>query len=183
MRSTRNWLVVKMMGKSSYLKEQGLSLGMCDAIASLWHEGMSDEELCSLYFKGIDFCISHDWPDKEYIKTHFSEELRHSHGVYIDESIPASGLPKVDKFMLLGHCRGTLSFGGFDVVCIYVRHDSEINVVAKDLSSVRVFVYDYAKVHVSCDSANRVYVYSYDDSFVTQEGRVTVRARGYHDEL
>ena len=169
------------MEKGDYLRGQAVSLGLCEEWTREWPDGLDDEGLCDRYLRGIDFAIKHDWPDKDYIKAHFSDDFRRSHGVFVDEeAVLSDGL---DKVVLLGSCTGSLVFKGFDVVVLYVRHDCDIAVLAAELASVRIFAYDRAKVHVIGDSAHNVYVYSYDDSFIRSEGRVIVRQRGYHDEL
>lgn len=174
-----------MMGKSDYLKGQAVALGLCREWTNAWGDGLSDEELCERFLRGIDFCIKHDWPDKEYIKAHFDEDFRHRHGVFVDEDLRdfVAHYADLDKVVLLGDCRGVLQFTGFSVCSVYVRHDSVVTIDANNLSLLHVYAYDRSKVHVVGDSAHNVYVYSYDDSFITKEGRVIVRERGYHDEL
>ena len=172
------------MGKGEYLRDQAVCLGLCDEWFRAWPDGLDDEGLADRYLRGIDFSIQHDWPDKGYINEHFSVEFLHSRGIYVDECVKLSDGDKcLDKNVLLGGCTGEIVFRGFAVTCLYVRHSSDITVVANDFANVRIFCYDNSKVHVVGDSAHHVYVYSYDDAFVRGDGNVIIRQRGYHDEL
>lgn len=162
------------MSKSNDLKKQAIGLGLCAQWQGEWGNP-TDAQLADKYIKGIDFAIKHDWPSVEYIKAHFDKVLLHDKGIWCDEPVTT---PKRGIMVLNGHCTGVLNFSDWEVVSVYVRHDSNVLINVSKFARVAVSVYDGATVQVNGNGAHTAYVYPYgDDAQIIDSGNVIVRPR------
>ena len=95
----------------------------------------------------IDFAVENDFPTIEVMKKGFDRSLLHENLIYVDEDImledALSGV-----YVINGNCRGTLRFRDWNVATIYLRHNSEINIIAEGESKVFVKQYDGSTVAV-----------------------------------
>lgn len=175
------------MGKSEYLREEAVGLGLCEQWRGEWLDGQGDDELIDKFKTGIDFCILHDWPSVEYIKGHFGKDVLHGHGVFVDDNLGngVAGHPTVGggSVVLLGRCTGRLRFGGFDVATVYVRHECDVEIVVSDFARVDVRVYEHGNATVVGNSVSCVRCYVYDDGSVIGSGDVSVMRRGNFKDL
>ena len=71
---------------SDRMKNEAVSLGLCAEWTAEWRDGITKDEMAEKYVRGIDFCITHDWPSCDVIKKEFGDVM-HNHGVYVDESV------------------------------------------------------------------------------------------------
>jgi len=53
------------------LKTDGINKGLCRLWQRKLHNGLSTEELVKLYIKGIDFCISENYPTLDFLRENF----------------------------------------------------------------------------------------------------------------
>ena len=60
---------------------------------------------------------------------------------------------------------------------MYVRHESDIEIVASGASRLFVHLYDEAKLRVSTQMGGRVYVYQHGGEIVEMSGDIVVRER------
>ncbi len=128
------------------LKQDGIDKGLCRLWQGKLRAGLSTEELAKLYIKGIDFCISEDYPTLDFLREHFKGKCE-PFGVYVDDEIP----PTANKpdMVLNGACKAMLEYDGFAVSRLYVRHDSEAAVIVSDNAIVTIDLFDNAKIHIS----------------------------------
>ena len=128
------------------LKQDGIDKGLCRLWQGKLRAGLSTEELAKLYIKGIDFCISEDYPTLDFLREHFKGKCE-PFGVYVDDEIP----PTANKpdMVLNGACKAMLEYDGFDVSRLYVRHDSEVAVIVSDNAIVTIDLFDNATLHLS----------------------------------
>lgn len=161
------------MKKNKELKEQAMRLDACKVGLADWNNP-SDEELITRYFRHIDFCIEHDYPSVEYIKKNFSKDVLHKGGVWVDEQV--AELNK-SHCAINGKCYGKIRTSGAKTCTLYIRHQSEIELVASGASRLFVHLYDDAKLKVSTEYLGRVYVYQHGGEIVEMSGDVVVRER------
>ncbi len=92
------------------LKSDGIAKGLCLQWQRKLHAGLSVEELAKLYIKGIDFCISEDYPTLDFLREHFKGKCE-PFGVYVDDDLP----PTKNKpaMVLYGACRAMLEYAGY----------------------------------------------------------------------
>lgn len=143
------------MSISSELAKQAKRKGICeDWYLELKNETDTDS-LLKMYIKGIDFCLSNDYPSNDYIRKNFKGKME-AHGIHLDEVIDFKNKKKV---VALGKCLGTVVMNEFNVSEIFIKNNSEIVVMAHgnsfamidlfDDSKLTVFTYDNAKVFVN----------------------------------
>lgn len=125
------------------------------------------EKLLSMYIQGIDFCLANNYPDNEYIRANFKGKMEHR-GIYLDDDFRAENCRVV---VALGQCSGNIELSSYQVSELFVKHESELMVVARENSFVMIDIFDNAKLTVlACDNA-KVCVNRYG-------GMVTHRLKG-----
>lgn len=128
------------------LKKDGIDKGLCRLWQGKLKAGLSTEELAKLYIKGIDFCISEDFPTLDFLREHFKGKCE-PYGVYVDDDVP--NIKNAPNLVLNGACRAMLEYDGFTVSNLYVRHNSEVAVIASDNAMLTIDLFDNAKLHIS----------------------------------
>ena len=92
------------------LARQAKKAGICEE----WHgqlKLLTDKDaMIDMYIKGIDFCLSNDYPSNDYIREHFKGAMEQK-GVFLDDAI-------------------TLEVDAFD--------DSSLHVIASDDAKVHI---------------------------------------------
>lgn len=120
---------------------------LCDKWFGEWEDDSDIDSLLDKYVEGIDFTITNDYPPLDFIRKNFKKEDLHRHNIYIDEEVNLvesnSGV-----WVLLGKCTGRITFDGWAVANVYVRHESVVRVDAEDLSRVFVNMCDNAEAEL-----------------------------------
>lgn len=157
----------------SQLKMDGVTKGLC----RLWQiklskENITMEELAQLYFKGIDFCISKDFPTLDFLRQNFKGKCE-PYGVFIDD--PCVRERNREDLSLNGDCKADLFYSGYSVSRVFARHTSEMNVTACGSAHLTVDIFDDVKLAVSViGSKARVLVNVYGSAQVQSTGNVKV---------
>lgn len=128
------------------LKTDGINKGLCRLWQRKLHNGLSTEELVKLYIKGIDFCISENYPTLDFLRENFKGKSE-PFGVFIDDELPP--MKNEPDVVLNGACKAMLEYDGYSVSRLYVRHDSEAAVIVSDNAIVTIDLFDNAKIHIS----------------------------------
>lgn len=128
------------------LRKDGTDKGLCRLWQMKLRGNLGTEALVRLYIKGIDFCISEDYPTLDFLRTHFKGRCE-PYGVYIDEDMPV--LANKPDLVLNGVCRGMLEYDGYSVSRLYVRHDTEIAVNVSDHAVLTIDIFNKAKLHIA----------------------------------
>lgn len=160
---------------SCELKDEGRQLGMCDDIYNIWSGYESVDDLCQLYADNMEFIINHpNWRLNKTLKKYASDEIRHKHGIYIDEK---AILNNVGDIIVNGKSDITLNVDDGSVVEIYVREDSVLNVCLKNGSVAYINVYDNASVNIKAEEQSKGFIYKYGGVVGGTTGNVTIRDR------
>lgn len=125
---------------------------LCDDWYGKWNDDTDIDELLEKFVSGIDFCIENDYPSLEFARKYFTskdkKEALHRHNIYLDEEVNLvesnSGV-----WVLLGRCTGRITFDGWAVASVHVRHECSVRIDAEDLSRVFVSVYEDAEADLS----------------------------------
>ncbi len=157
------------MDISDELKSKAVTLGLCTEWTEGWGRPDKDE-LCIKYIKGIDFAIENDYPSLEYMKDNF-DGIMQKHGIHVSEELH---LQNPSMVIANGNCFGSIYFDSYMVGRMYVRHDSNLSVVASGNAKVFISMYDQSKVNVICSENAKVYVYQHG-GYVEYKGNVLVR--------
>lgn len=129
------------------LRQQAVDLGLCAKWQRGWTSDKDPQELVEMWKKGIDFALLHDYPSNDFIKSNFDRELLHRNLVYVDEHIDLKNAPN-GIYVLNGECTGTLWFNSWAAATVYVRHSSQVTIIADDSAKIFVRLYDEADVEV-----------------------------------
>lgn len=108
--------------------------------------------------ENIDFALEKDFPSVDFIKENFDAKLLRDNLVYVDEHLNIEDAPN-GVYMLNGNCTGTIHFRQWAAATVYVRHTSEITVIAEDFAKVFIRLYDDADANVVDLGDARVKVY------------------------
>ena len=159
------------MNLSHELAKQAKRNGICED----WYLALKNEKdidsLLDMYIKGIDFCLSNDYPSNDFISKNFKGKME-THGIHLDEVLD---IVNERKIIALGKTLGTVDINGFEVSEIFLKNNSEITILASGNSFVMVDIFDDAKVIVFASGdakvcinryGGNVFQYSKDDSCI-----------------
>ena len=135
-----------MENLSETLKQQAVDLGLCRPWTEAWGD-CDRQELIDKYKKGIDFCIDKQYPSNEFIKANFDRALLNANLIFVDEHIRLDDAPS-GIYILNGECSGSIRFAPWTAATVYVRHKSNVTIIADDFAKVFVRVYDEADAEV-----------------------------------
>lgn len=138
--------------------------GICED----WFKDLLNTEdkgkLIEMYLKGIDFCLSNEYPSLSFIRENFVGAME-PYGVFLDEEIKAENSRHV---VVLGNCSGTADYSGFEVGQVFAKHNAKLTVTAKDSSFVMIDVFDNAEVEVIASDNAKICVNNYGGRVTTQ---------------
>ncbi|GBU07960.1 hypothetical protein AwDysgo_12910 [Bacteroidales bacterium] len=142
---------------SKELAKEAKCKGICKSwLAEL--KGLEDKkQMVHMYLKGIDFCLSNDYPSNEYIRANFKGVME-SLGVFLDDRIV---LVNIAKCVSLGSTKGSIEITGFGCSEIFVKHTSELTIIAKDDAFIMVDVFDDAIINIQAHDRAKVCVNRY----------------------
>ena len=129
------------------LRQQAVDFGLCDKWRGGWKSDKSQQELIDMWKKGIDFAIIHDYPSIDFIKANFDRKLLNRNLIFVDEPIEIKNAPS-GIYVINGECSGTLWFNSWAAATVYVRHNSNVRIIADDFAKVFVRLYDDASADV-----------------------------------
>lgn len=145
------------MREGKQLYSQAMKLGICDKWQGIW-DGSSVESLCSMYKRGIRFCIENDYPDVEFMVTKLRGKTE-KHGVFISERFSIQS--EQDMYIINGNCNGKIENKGFGVTKICLRHNSVLNLVAKDNSITYIDAHDNTEMNLTILGKAKVVINKY----------------------
>ena len=124
--------------------------------------GNDKHAMIQMYIKGIDFCLSNDYPSNDFIRENFKGTME-DYGIFLDESV---NLINYRRCVALGKTHGRVETGSYGVCEVFAKHDSELIVIAKDNAFVEIDVYDNAVLHIHATDRAKVHVKHYGGSVV-----------------
>lgn len=152
------------MGVIEQLKQDGALKGLCQPWQDKLKPGMSVERMVKLYIRGIDFCISENYPTLEFIRENFKGKCE-QYDVFVDDEI-SERINKPDT-VLLGNCKAMMNYDGFTVSRIFVRHNSEAAIIVSENAIVTIDAFDNANLAVATSGDNaQMYVNLYGNALV-----------------
>lgn len=147
------------------LNEEIMSGAKACGICEEWYDMMKDADkdgLLDMYKRGIDFVIKHSFPENSYLLSHSTDEIRHKHLIFIDETVPEGG--ENGTYVFNGTCRGQISFDRYSASTLHIRDNSQVVISAKGLSKVFINVYDHSRVEIIQEDAAKVFVYFHGET-------------------
>jgi len=134
---------------------------LCEKWTREWRDDSTIDELIDKFLRGQDFCIKNNYPSLDFIREHVSMEDLHRNHIYIDEEMDISNVEN-GFYVFLGHCKAKVRASGFLSVTVYCRHDSEVDVYARD--GALVFVRYFENSTGSCKSDEWSRLHRYDNN-------------------
>ena len=132
------------MELSKELARDARKKGICKEWYDELHHLTNKDAMIRMYLKGIDFCLSNEYPDNDFIRKHFKGNME-KFGVFLDDAIEVSNKPKC---VCLGGTSGRIEVDNFNVCEVFSKHESALNIIAKDNAFVMVDVFDNAVLNV-----------------------------------
>lgn len=143
---------------SEILKCEAVERNLCAQWTAEWADNSDQQTLIDKFKKGIDFCLDRDWPSNDFIKANFDRNLLNANLIFVDEYVDMDMAPS-GIYILNGECSGRIRLAPWTAATIYVRHSSEITIVAEGFAKVFVRLYDEADAEVDSDESAVVKVY------------------------
>lgn len=123
------------------LKQEAINLGACKEGIASW--GNPDvEDLCRKYFKYQDFCIKHNWPTVDEIKT-ADQNIVRKHGIFVTGKEIAHSLKDI---VVMGDAE--VSVHVMAPCNVTVRHNGVAKIFVEDSVLCYVDMHDNAQVNV-----------------------------------
>lgn len=135
------------------LRTQAVNLGLCRQWQNDWKEDWSKKELVEKYFEGIDFCIMHGYPSRDFIKRYFDRDMLRRSGVYVDDRYSNMNQRNVAG---MGSSQLTLRYSGLKSGRMWIMDDTCLHLITHNFAFVLVHVFDRAQVKVENHDKSRV---------------------------
>ena len=152
------------MKLNNELAHEAKKKGICED----WFKDLLNTEdkgkLIQMYLKGIDFCLSNEYPSLSFIRENFVGAME-PYGVFLDEEIKAENSRHV---VALGNCFGTAVYTGFEAGQVFAKHNAKLTVTAKDSSFVMIDVFDNSEVEVIASDNAKICVNHYGGWVISQ---------------
>ena len=139
---------------TKHLAKAARASGICTPWLNELKTTNDKDALVDMYVRGLDFCLAHDYPSNDFIREHF-KGIMEKHGVFLDDAID---LQNQCKCIALGETTGRVVADGYSVVEVWAKHQSSLNIVARNNAFVMVDVYDDAVVNVCATDRAKVCV-------------------------
>ena len=146
-----------MENLSETLKQQAVDLGLCRPWTEAWGD-CDQQKLIDKFVKGIDFCLERNWPTPEFINENFDRALLNANLIFVDEHIRIDNA-RSGIYILNGECSGSIRFAPWTAATVYVRHTSNVRIIAGDFAKVFVRLYDEAEVEISQEEGSVAKIY------------------------
>ena len=144
-----------------------------------WHkrilESQDVESLCAMYFEGDDWAMENNFPSTETLKEYKGQT--EEYGLHLDSN---ENFKNKKDLAFFGDSDVSISYDGFSVSKVIVRHGSKAVIKASDNAIVFVNILDDAFVNIETIGNAKVSVYRYSDNanyIIT--GRVSVKESNF----
>lgn len=134
----------------------------CESGLGVFLGTKSNDEIVSLFWDYIDFCLAMNFPSCEFISQNI--EIANRHNMYVNHK---NALENIRKGAFLGESICSVVFMDFAVSRVYVKHNSKINIKATGNAFVMVDALDDSDVIVDIADNARVLVNLYSKATCT----------------
>jgi len=161
------------MKLSKELAKEAKRKGICES----WYKELKtlDDKraMVRMYLEGIDFCLANDFPNNDYIRANF-KGMMEDLGIFLDDTID---LVNAEKCIALGATKGRVEINGFGVSEVFVKNESDLNIIAKDNAFVMVDVFDNAVVMIHAQDNAKMCINKYGNATIhsTKTGSAMVK--------
>ncbi|KUY28012.1 hypothetical protein ATB96_19445 [Elizabethkingia ursingii] len=128
------------------------------------------KEYCEMFFKGSDWAMEKDFPSLGLLRKY---KTTSHYGLYTDAKVKKENAKQIAFF---GESDAELEYNEYNVGDVYIRHKSNVKIIAKDNSIVYVTIADGATVEIEAKENAKVTVYQYGG---TVKGNATIHLRSW----
>lgn len=139
------------------LAQEAAKHNICEDWYNEMLETKDKERLIKMYLKGIDFCLSNEYPTLSFIRENFAGVME-KYGVFLDDKINTENFRHV---VALGNCEGIATYTGFGAGQVFVKHNSKLTIMASGNSFVMVDVFDDAEIEVEATENAKICINHY----------------------
>lgn len=147
------------------LAKQAKSKGICDD----WHKqlkSLTDKRaMVDMYIRGIDFCLSNEFPNNEYIRDNF-KGIMEEKGVFLDDDV---SLVNFRRCVALGKTKGNVKATCYKVCEVFAKHESNLNIIVEDNAFVEIDMFDNSVVSVTSSGKAKVHINHYGGTLTFDE--------------
>lgn len=132
------------MNTQQQILESGKKIGMCQQFQYELSAGSkSVDELCSMYHRGLDFCIEHNFPSRDIIAQFDRKDLERN-GIYYDRR----NYDIINQKHIVINGKSDIDVYVDEISDIYVRDSSVVRLHIRDNAFAYVTLCNKAKVSV-----------------------------------
>lgn len=154
------------------IKRDGIQYNLCRLYQAKLKQDLTVKDLADLYFRGMDFCVEHDFPTVQFMKEHFKGRSE-QYGVYVEDQAVKSR--NQSHVVMIGDCNGELEYDGFSVSRVYIRHTSKAKIMVLGYANLSVDIYDNAQLAIAvAGSKAKVLVNVYGNAKIHSTGKVKI---------
>lgn len=155
------------------LREQAVSLGLCEDWQKLWNKDWSKKKMIEKMFQGLDFCLKNHWPSNGFILKHFEKDLLRKNNVFVNDKYSVVN-PR--ESLILGISDITIRYNANSYGNIHIRDNSNVKLTARNYSFVIVHLYENACIKAEqFDKAKVVLVKHSANVHITAGEHIKVR--------
>lgn len=159
------------------LKAKAMSLGLCREWTNDWQMDSDRDALVDKFKRGLDFCIEHNYPSNDAIKTFFDRDFLIKNHIYVDECLNVSQCES-GIYVIQGESDINLTIGGYNVATIFVRHNSKVSITCTGYARVFVRLYDESETFVYQHNESKAFVKRHSENALLKTvGNITVKEK------
>lgn len=154
------------------LARQAKKAGICEEWHSQLKQLTDKEAMIDMYIRGIDFCLSNDYPSNDFIRDNF-KGIMEAKGIILDDEI---ALVNPRRCVALGDTSGRISVGGYSVCEVFAKHHARLCIIASGNAFVEVDAFDDSLLSVIASDEAKVHINRYGGAIeVEKNGNAIVK--------
>ena len=138
--------------------KEAKDLGICKEWATRL-KNASEKQMAKMFFTGSDWAFENNFPTIELLEKHPNAM---KYGLHLDADHET--FDGLEHLAFFGKSTANVLLHNFEVAEVFVRHNSEIFIDAKNHAIVDVMLEDNARIEVQKDDTARVSVWVYSEN-------------------
>ncbi|KGO08523.1 hypothetical protein I6H88_13935 [Elizabethkingia bruuniana] len=142
-------------------------------ICKPWREDMAKatmKDFCEMFFKGSDWAMENDFPSLGLLRKYKTTFL---YGLYTDAKVKKKNIRQIAFF---GESESELEYSEYNIGEIYIRHKSNVKIIAKDNCFLIITIADGATVEIEAEENTKVTFFQYGG---TVKGNAIIHQRSW----
>ena len=155
------------------LKNQAIALGMCAQWQGDWKKDWNVDVMAERFFKGINFCVKHHFPDKDFLTHNFDKNILRSKNIIVDDNY---SLLNPTQALITGCSESTVRYNGLASGKIHIQGDANVKLSAKDRAHVIVHIWDDAQIEIKTEGIADVSVARHSaNTLVISDNKIRIK--------